>query len=224
MSWVAVAIGGSALVGAGASAYASGKQSKAAQQALAYQQQADQRQQKNFAPYLGLGEQAAGKLGELSSGNMGSFFTSPDYNFRVNEGINALQNSAAAKGGLLSGNAMRGITAFGQNLGASEFQNYWNRNFETAKLGQNSAAGTGALGVQSAGQVGNAYNGLGAAQASGAVGAANALTGGAQNYLFYNALQNRPGSAYPMNTTPNFFSGSAPVGYLGTPGGTGGLY
>jgi hypothetical protein len=210
MSWVAVAIGGSALVGGGASLFASNKQSKAAQQALQYQQGADARQQKNFAPYLQLGEQATGKLGDIMSGKMDSFFTSPDYNFRVQEGMNALQNSAAARGGLLSGNAMRGITSFGQNLAAGEFQNYWNRNFQAAGLGQNSAAGSGALGAQMAGQIGNTMQAQGAAQASGPVGAANALTGGAQNYLFYNALQNRPGSAY---------AGSVPFGgYGNSPG------
>lgn len=219
MSWVAVAIGGSALVGAGASVYASGKQSDAAGKALQYQQQADQRQQQNFAPYLDLGKQATGNLGDIMSGKMDSFFTSPDYNFRFNEGMRGLENSAAARGGLLSGNFLRGAQTFGQNLASSEFQNYWNRNFQAAGLGQNSAAGTGALSAQMAGQVGNTMQAQGAAQASGPVGAANALTGGAQNYLFYNALQNRAQPAFgggPMN----IYSGSVPV--VGP--GTGGLY
>ena len=210
MSWVAVAIGGSALIGGGASLYASGKQTDAANKALQYQQGADARQQKNFAPYLGIGEQATGKLGEIMSGKMDSFFTSPDYQFRMNEGMRGLENSAAAKGGLLSGNFLRGAQQFGQGLASSEFSNYWNRNADMAKLGQNSAAGTGALGQQAAGQIGNTMMAQGAAQASGPVGAANALTGGAQNYLFYNALQNRPGSAY---------AGSLPFGgYGNSPG------
>ncbi len=58
MSFVAVAIGGSALVGAGASIYGANKaadaQSSAASQALQVQQNA----QKNFQPYLDTGKAA----------------------------------------------------------------------------------------------------------------------------------------------------------------------
>lgn len=207
MSWVAVAIGGSALIGAGASVYASGQQSDAAGQALRYQQQADRRQQKNFEPYLGLGQQAAGKIGGLMGGDMSNFFASPDYQFRFGEGMRGLENSAAARGGLLSGNFLRGITDYGQKTASNEFGNYWNRLQETARLGQNSAAGSGALGVQSAGQIGGTMQNLGAAQASGVVGAANAFTSGAQNYAFNNALGSR-----------SVYSGTSPLGYGNSPG------
>lgn len=208
MSWVAVAVGGSALIGAGASYAAAGKQSEAAGEALAYQKQADARTQKNFEPYLGIGKQATGQLGQLMSGDTSNFFTSPDYQFRFNEGMRGLENSAAARGGLLSGNFLRGATNYGQGAASQEFGNYWNRIMQTAQLGQNSAAGSGSLGVQSAGQVGNTMMGQGAAEASGYVGAANAVTGGAQNYLMMNALQNR-----------SVYSGSTPIGgYGNSPG------
>lgn len=208
MSWVAVAIGGSALIGAGASMYAADKQSESAGKALDFQRGESERQQRNFAPYLGIGERATGKLGEIMSGKMDSFFTSPDYQFRLNEGMRGLENSAAARGGLLSGNFLRGATTFGQNLASNEFQNYWNRNFETARLGQSSAAGSAASGTAMAGQIGNTMQAQGAAQASGPVGAANALTGGVQNYLMYNALGNK-----------SVYSGSQPIaGYGNAPG------
>lgn len=214
------AILGSALIGGGASLFAANKQSNAAakaaqqqQQALAYQRQVDERNQANLAPYLGIGQQATGKLGELMGGNMGSFFESPDYKFRFNEGMRGLENSAAARGGLLSGNFLRGATDYGQKAASSEFGNYFTRLMENARLGQNSAVGAGSLGVQSAGQygqtsgqLGNTLMAQGAAQASGPVGAANAITGGMQNYLFMNALQNRPGSIY---------SGSQAIGGYG---------
>jgi len=203
MSWVAVAIGGSALIGGGASLLAADKQSDAAGQALAFQKQTDARNQQNFEPYLGIGKDATNKLSGIMSGDMTNFFASPDYQFRFGEGMRGLENSAAARGGLLSGNFLRGATDYGQKAASQEFGNYWNRLQETARLGQNSAAGSGALGVQSAGQIGNTTMAQGAADASGYVGAANAVTGGAQNYLFMNAMQNRPGSVY---------SGSSAIG------------
>src|SRR5688572_21131044 len=100
MSWVAAAIGGSALIGAGASIYASGQQAEGAEQALAFQQQVYAQNQKNIKPYLTAGKTALGRM-EASYADPGSFLNTPDYQFGVKEGMNALQNSAAARGGML---------------------------------------------------------------------------------------------------------------------------
>lgn len=228
MSWVAVAIGGSALIGAGASYYgsqkAAGAQEAAGQQSLAFQQQVFADQQRNQAeqrrvydeqrgflrPYIDAGTGAVGKLGQLyglggqGSGDWQSFLqSSPEYKFALNEGTNALQNSAAAKGGLMSGNFARGITEFGQGLASNQINNYIKN---LTGIGQMGAGSAGALTGQSAnllgqgnqiqagmsGQIGGTMQGIGQAQASGYVGGANALTGslgsGMQNYLLYNAL------------------------------------
>ena len=206
MSWVAVAIGGSALVGAGASIYASGRQTDAASNALNYQREADARTQGNLAPYMAAGRGALDRVNAVYEGRPGwdNFLQSPDYQFRFGEGVRALDNSAAARGNLLSGNHLRGVTGFGQGLASNEFGNYFGRLMEGARLGQNSAVGAGSLGLQGAGMVGNTMNAAGAASASGAVGAANALNSGVGNYLFYNALSNR--SAY----APTVMTGSLP--------------
>ena len=195
MSWVAVAIGGSALIGAGAGIYSANKasnaQSQAGQQALEYQKQADARNQANIQPFLNAGNEATARLGQ-SYADPGSFANTPDYQFGFGQGASALQNSAAARGGLLGGNFARGITQFGQDYANNYLTKYRSGLTDIARLGAGAATGGGALANQSAGQVGQSYGNIGQAQASGYVGGANALTGslgsGAQNYMLYNAL------------------------------------
>lgn len=187
MSWLAAAIGGSALVGAGTSIYASGQQSEAAQQALAFQQQAYANNQKNIKPYLGAGNDALGRLSE-SYANPGSFMNTPDYQFGRSEGMNALQNSAASRGGMLGGNFLRRADQFGNDYANNYLTQYRAGNMGIANMGANAAAGNANANNASAGMIGNTYNYLGGANASGAVGASNALTGGVQNYMLMNAL------------------------------------
>ena len=64
------------------------------------------------------------------------FFTSPDYQFRLNEGIRNLDSSAASRGMLMSGNQLRDITQYGQGLAAGEYGNYYNRMAGIAGLSQ----------------------------------------------------------------------------------------
>lgn len=210
MAWItAAAIGGSALVGAGVGLYSANKaadqQTQANQQALAVQQQtlAQNQQffnqgQANIKPYLGAGQEALGRLGE-SYANPGSITSNPDYQFGVREGTNALQNSAAARGGLMGGNFARGITQFGQDYGTNYLSRYRSGLLDIGRMGAGAATGSGSLfgqqasnNTQGAGMIGSSYQGIGQAQASGTVGGFNALSGslssGANNYMLYNAL------------------------------------
>ena len=51
----------------------------------------------------------------------------PGYQFRLSQGENALQNSAAAQGVLHSGNTLEGILNYGQNYASQEYGNVYNR-------------------------------------------------------------------------------------------------
>jgi hypothetical protein len=51
----------------------------------------------------------------------------PGYRFRLSQGLQALQNSAAARGGLLSGNTLQGIEQYAQDYASNEYQNVYNR-------------------------------------------------------------------------------------------------
>lgn len=207
MSWVAAAIGGSALLGAGTSLYASGKQSEAGDKALAFQSSVFdwnraqfEENQRNLKPYLTAGSTALDRM-EASYADPGSFTNTQDYQFGVKEGMNALQNSAAARGGMLGGNFLRGAVQFGQDYGTNYLTRYRAGLQGVANMGASAASGAAnagnqaaAIGTQGAGQIGGTMNYLGGAQASGAVGASNAVSGGIQNYLLMNALNNKSSS------------------------------
>lgn len=112
------------------------------------------------------------------------FYTSPGYEFRLEEGQRALDRSAAARGRLNSGAQERRTIEFGQGMASQEFNNYANRLAELAQFGQNSAAQTGTFRQNAAQGIGNAITQQGAAQASGTVGSSNALTQGLSNVGF----------------------------------------
>lgn len=142
-------------------------------------------------------------------------YDDPGYQFRLNEGMKGLENSAVARGGLLSGAAMKAIQKYGQEYASGEYQNAFNR-FNANQTNQyNRLAGLVNSGMGATNQIGNAaaqYGqnvantnaALGNAQAAGAIGQANAITGGISQGI--NAYQNNqlmnmirsPG----MNTTP----------------------
>lgn len=214
MSWVAIAIGGSSLVGAGASYLASNKQAESARQGLEFQQGVYGGQQRDLAPYKQAGAGALGQLSDLYNlGGQGGggmnfdvFRNSPDYKFAFDEGTRARENSAAAKGGLLSGNFARDITQYGQGAASQYLVNYVNRLMGISNLGGEAALGGGRLAGQMGGQIAGAYGNLGQAQASGIVGGANAINSAAQNYLtyssaqnYYDALKNRNQTSYQPN-------------------------
>jgi len=51
----------------------------------------------------------------------------PGYGFRLGEGLKALERSAAARGGLLSGGTGRALTRYGQEMASQEYGNAYNR-------------------------------------------------------------------------------------------------
>lgn len=110
------------------------------------------------------------------------FQTSPDYNFRFDEGLKALDRSAASKGMLLSGSQTKAAQSFGGNLASGEYNNWYNKLAGMSGQGQ-SAAGTivdsnlRATGMQNAalGGQANAYQNSANALANGIGGAINSL-------------------------------------------------
>lgn len=115
---------------------------------------------------------------QLAGPDYSAFYQSPDYQFRLNQGLNAVQNSAAAQGGLYSGNALRGINEFAQGSAASEFGNYVNRQLALAGMGQTATTQAGNAAMTTGTNVGNLLLANGNARASGIIGQANAVTGG----------------------------------------------
>lgn len=54
-------------------------------------------------------------------------YADPSYQFRLQQGVNGLDASAAAKGGLLSSGHMKDLTDYSQGLASTEYQNMYNR-------------------------------------------------------------------------------------------------
>ena len=57
----------------------------------------------------------------------GDYQADPGYAFRLSEGQKALERSAAARGGLISGGALKAATKYGQDMGSQEYGNAFNR-------------------------------------------------------------------------------------------------
>jgi hypothetical protein len=83
------------------------------------------------------------------------FYKSPDYNFRLNEGIKGVDAGAAARGSLDSGATRKAEISFAGNLASGEFSSYANRLAALAGVGQTAASNLGNLGSQYASNVGN---------------------------------------------------------------------
>lgn len=113
---------------------------------------------------------------------MARFYESPDYNINFDEGQKALEQSAAARGGLFSGNTGTALARYGQDYGNRLYTQYANRLASMAGLGQTAATSTGQFGANAAAQQGNAMMAGGQAKARGWEGINNAIQGGMQNY------------------------------------------
>lgn len=124
----------------------------------------------------------------MTGGTEWGWQTDPGYEFRLGEGLRAIEGSAAARGGLHSGATMRDLQKHGQGFGSAEFGNVFNRLAGVASGGLGAAQMSGNASMQAAGNVGNALGAIGNAQAAGAIGQGNAFNTalsnayGVQNY------------------------------------------
>ncbi len=128
---------------------------------------------------------------------MARFQTDPGYQFRLQQGVNALSNSAAARGGTFSGAQAKALSDYGQKTGSAEYGNYFNRLAGVSEQGRGAAtsansaynqavvpginaAFTGAVGQ---GDQAAAYTAAGQnALASGVVGGVNSLVAGGMSF------------------------------------------
>lgn len=154
---------------------------------------------------------------------MADYQADPGYAFRLSEGMKALDRTAAARGGLLSGATLKGAQRYGQDMASQEYQNAFNR-YQVNRANQlnplqslagqaQSAAGVMGNAAQSFGQqAGENYIGAGNARASGYVGQANAL-----NSALGQGFNQYMGSQYMNNMAPAQYAG-----FNFTPGAGGG--
>lgn len=213
---------GAALIGAGASIFSGNKAAKA-QQKGADAQVAESRRQydqtrADWAPYREVGNNALQKLAGMYgagsggvAGAYGGFETSPGYTFRRDEGLKAIERSAASRGLLKSGASVKAIGRYADGLASSEYENYANRLAALAGIGQNATAATSAAGDASSGRIGDAYMRAGDARASSYANTGAAINNGISNLA----------SAYLYQQAGGFGGGIHNIGRAGA-GGFGG--
>ena len=227
----------STLIGSRAAGKAADVQAGAARSAAELQQQQYEQTRQDLEPWRKAGVNALGKLEGMADYTMfgpEQFSKDPGYGFRLSEGQKALERNAAARGGLISGGALKAATRFGQDMGSQEYSNAFNRYQieRAAKLGpyqalagvgQSTANQLGQFGAANAANVGNLMTSGAAAQGAGYVGQANAITGGLGTYLNYsqgnallNALRGGGGGGvnYATVTNPYFTPSGTPPGKI----------
>jgi hypothetical protein len=219
MAWMTgAAILGSSLIGASAANRAGNQQAAASDRAAELQNQQYQENVQRQKPFYDVGVNALPELVNASKyTNFGSqqFQADPGYAFRLSEGQQALDRQAAARGGLISGGALKAAQRYGQDMGSQEYTNAFNR-YQAERqarlgplqamtgMGQTTANQVGQAGQTMATNVGNEITSGAAARASGYVGGANALTGGLGQYLNYTSNQNMTNALRAMPYGPNY--------------------
>lgn len=142
---------------------AAGISAQAAREALGLQRQMYEEGVARQQPWLQAGQNALAKLAtasEYTPFGMQQFQQDPGYAFRMSEGMKALERSAAARGGLLSGATGKALQRYGQDLGSQEYMNAFNR-YQTERAARlnplQSLAGVGQTAANTLGGYGQNY-------------------------------------------------------------------
>jgi hypothetical protein len=222
MSWVAAAIGGGALIGAGASYLGSKDQSKAAKDAAKSQQKGSDKateaqlemyyqSREDLAPWREAGGRSLKDLERVQGTYEGAimdpnqYMESPAYNWLQEQGIKAMDRGASAAGTRGSGGHSKDLIQYGQGLAKTDYGGYlsrleslMNRYAGTSQVGQTSTATTAALGANAANQVGQNALYSGQANAASQINQGNSRTG------LYNNLSNIGSNAVNQGITYNY--------------------
>lgn len=147
-------------------------------------------------PFLQGGTEDYNRLRALMMGGPGAaqqfLQMDPGYGFRMSEGLKALDRQAAARGGLISGGALKAAQRYGQDVASQEFGNAYNRLAGLAQIGPSAAGVTNTLGQNYAQQASGTYGQMGDT-------AANALLAGqGLRQSSYGGMANLLGRMYPQ--------------------------
>ena len=187
---------------------------ESADRATALQREMFERQVELQEPWRQAGVNALTKLqaaSEYTPFGMQQFQADPGYGFRLSEGLKAMERGAAARGGLMSGAALKAGQRYGQDLASQEYTNAFNRYQaeRQARLGPlQSLAGVGQTATNTLGSaagqygsnVGNIMMGQGQTAANAALARGSAYSGGLNQlgYLagrYYGQPQGAPSGA-----------------------------
>lgn len=188
-------------------------------QAIGYQQ-----------PYYAAGTQGMNVLSGLLTGNQydargnvtntlnadqraALIKTDPGYQFRLSQAQNSLQASQAAKGGLLSGGALKEMNDYSQGMAADQYNSYVNQLSGLAGMGQQAATNMGNYAIGAGSQIANYRQ-------QGGMAAANNYNN--QGNMYGNALQQVGGTVLGAGLSKYFGNGTGGFTGGGNSGGSSG--
>jgi hypothetical protein len=215
-------VGGGYLQGQAAKSAAQ-TQASAADRAMGQESAMYYQSREDLAPYRESGYTALKDIERMKPFLTGQFgpdqfaqYLDPSMAFRQRIGTQATERLANVGGGAISGNTMRALTDYGQNLASTEYGNAFNR-FQTERgniyntLASIAGMGQGAVntGVNAGQNFAASQTGLltgqAAAQAAGTVGQANAYggaLGNLGNYAMLNAYMRPQTPVQPVSQGP----------------------
>jgi hypothetical protein len=173
--------------------------------------------QKLLDPYVQAGNKSLSAQNDLAGLNgpdaqraaMETISNGPEMIGLTQQGENAMLQSGAATGGLRGGNMQGALAQFRPQMLSSLINQQYGRLSGITQMGQASAAGVGAAGMQQGANVANLLGQQGAATAGGQLGSAN----------IYAGQQMAAGNAWGQ--VPNYFAQGAGLGFgLAYPKGT----
>jgi hypothetical protein len=231
MTWIAVAVGGGALVSGLGSFFGGKQQANAANNAQAISLSEFNRIQQQESPWMHSGNAAQSLLNnylglgpKTDASTYGSLLRpfntsdwqslSPAYQFQRQQGMQGTLNGNANSAGALSGSAQKDLMDYNQNLANTSFNNAFNM-YQTqqgniyqrlagiSQLGQSAASATGQQGTALAGQAAQSAQNYGTAM-GGAISGAAGSVGSAASALPWLFANNSP--------APNAASGASYIG------------
>ena len=209
---LAISAGVGAASSIGGAMLSSGAQTDAANSASATQIGMFNAMQQDLAPYMTAGNTATNKL----MSNLDSLTTpvsmdkatvenTPGYQFNLNQGLESVQNSAAARGLGSSGAALKGAASYATGLADSTYQNQFNnavtnqtnefnRLMGVSNMGENAAAGVGQGALTTGNSIASNTIGAGNATAAAYNSGASSISSSVNNAMLSNILLGRTNS------------------------------
>lgn len=207
MSWVAAAVVGGAVVGGvmssnaqtDAAETAANAQTQSSQLSIEEQRRQFDALQKLLEPYVSAGTGSLTEQQKLlgiygpspesaQAEAINKLQSSPQFNAMFQQGENAILQNASATGGLRGGNTQAALAQFRPALLNQLINEQYTKLGGMTSLGQNAAAMQGNAGMQSANNISNQLNQIGAAQAG------NALAAGKANAQLWSGIGSSVGT------------------------------
>jgi hypothetical protein len=222
---IPAAIGiGSAVISAHGAQSAANTQANAANQAAATQLQMYNQTRTDLMPYMTTGSAALSQLANLWGIGPGGSGTPnaaaatsaltqfPGYQFGLNQGVQALDRSAASRGLALSGAQLQATQQFGNNYAMQQAWNpYVSQLNSLSSLGEDAGARVGNAGVTTGQGVASSQLAAGQATAAGQVGVTNSINqglGGLGNLISSYGNNAAASAGSQLAASGNYYSGS----------------